>query len=190
MTDTTMIWQVGLTSAAISAVISGIVLGVFNLLVKRNEYVNDYHKIVIQRRIAVYENLEKLIFLIKSVMVDHDGRPYHVIFSADDPQQAFYTLLIEITAGSLWLGNKAFEILRRLNIRMFDLPSDKAQAIEFGKNHHQEIASIREELENALAEDIRTLYKVKRFLKSKKSAPAGFRSVLLEHPPESGSAGD
>lgn len=178
-------WLIGLSSAAISAVVSGIIAGWFNLRAKRSEFVNEYHKQIIQRRIAVYEHLEALIFLIKSVVVDRDNRPYHVVFSMDDPQTAIYSPLMFLTGNSLWLSNKAFDISRRFNLLMFGLPpDDRAAAIEFGKAHHQELARIREELENVLAADMRTLYKVKPFLKSKKQAPAEFQPVYLEHPPE------
>jgi hypothetical protein len=180
------LWLIGLSSAAGSAIISGIILGWFNLRAKRNEFVNDYHKLVIQRRIAVYEQLELLIFLIKSVSVDRgDARPYHLVFGMDNPDTAIYTPLMFLAGNSLWLSNKAFDISRRFNILMHGLPTeDQAAAVEFGKAHHQELARIREELENVLADDMRTLYKVKQFLKSKKKAPAEFQPVYLEHPPQ------
>src|SRR4051812_30927858 len=189
MADIT-IWQVGLSSAAISAIVSGIVLGVFNLRVKRAEFVNDYHKLIIQRRIAVYEQLEVLIFLIKSAVVDpRDNRSYHFVFAMDNPEEVIHTTLMQLRANSLWLSNKVFETSRDFSILMFGLPSDKEQAVEFGKNHYEEISRIREAFENALAEDMRTLYKVKQFLRSKKRRHAGFSAVLLENPPEPSPAG-
>jgi hypothetical protein len=181
------LWLIGLTSAAVSAVVSGIIAGWFNLRAKRAEFVNEYHKFVIQRRIAVYEQLEALIFLVKSVVADQaDNRPYHLIFGMDDPQTAFYTRLMFLTGNSLWLSNKAFDVSRRMNILMFGMPSeDKTAVIEFGKAHHQELALLREELEKVLAEDMQTLYEVKGFLKSKKkNPPTGFRPVMLQHPPQ------
>src|SRR5579884_2023172 len=98
-------WLIGLISAAISAIVSGIIAGWFNLRVKRNELVNEYHKLVIQRRIAVYQQVEALIFLIKSVAVDRDdNRPYHVVFGMDDPHAAIYTPLTFLAGNSLWLS--------------------------------------------------------------------------------------
>ena len=52
--------------------------------------------------------------------------------------------LMELQAGSYGLY-KAFEISRRFNILMYELLSDKMQAIEFAKQHYEEIAKIREE---------------------------------------------
>src|SRR5260370_20141310 len=141
LTTTNTLWLVGLSSAAISAVVSGIVVGLFNLRAKRNEFVNEYHKVVVQRRIAAYESLEKLIILIKTVVLDPgDNRPYHLIFSQENPQQTVYERLFELMLHGLWLSNKAFEKTREFNLLMFSLLDDKDGVVEFGKTNHQAIA--------------------------------------------------
>jgi len=44
----------------ISAIIGAIITGLYSLRSRQNEYVNDYYKKVIQRRISAYEQLEYL----------------------------------------------------------------------------------------------------------------------------------
>ncbi len=47
---------------ALAGVLLGAVIaGLYNLRAKRAEYVNEYYKTVIGRRIAAYEQLEELI---------------------------------------------------------------------------------------------------------------------------------
>jgi len=49
-----------------------------------------------------------------------------------------------------------------LNYLLFSMP--ETNAIEFGKQHYQAIAQIRESLEKILAADMMELHKVGRFL--------------------------
>jgi hypothetical protein len=178
------IFLAALSSTVISAVISAIILGIFNLRTKRSEYVNEYHKLILQRRITAYEHIETLIFLIKTAVIDTDGdhHPYHHVFAQENPQQILHGLLGNIMIHSLWLSKEAFESTRKLNILLFSLLDNGLGAVEFGKTHYQQIVYIREELEDILAEDMRTLHQVDRFLKSKKTGHSDFQIVKLERP--------
>ncbi len=68
MSSTPAFWLIGLVSAGISAVVSGFISGIFNIRTKRHEYINEYYKLVLNRRLAAYETLEKLILLIKTAV--------------------------------------------------------------------------------------------------------------------------
>lgn len=74
-------WITIAVSVISSGLLSAVVAGLYSLRAKRNDYVNDYYKIVIQRRIAAYEALERLIFPLKTAVVDEeDNRSYHFLF--------------------------------------------------------------------------------------------------------------
>jgi hypothetical protein len=55
--------------ALLGALLGTLTTGFFSLWAKRNEYVNEYYKTVIQRRIIAYEQLENLIIAFKTSVV-------------------------------------------------------------------------------------------------------------------------
>jgi hypothetical protein len=176
-------WLTILLSWLGSGFLSALVAGVYNLRAKRNEYVNDYYKTVITRRIAAYEKVEVLIIQLKAAVADvGDNRPYHLMFSSenDEDWQRSWMLLHEAMSQGLWLSDGLFAKLRELNILAFhyDRPSS---VIEFGKKNYQALALLRNELETMLAKDMLHLHDVARFLKSKQDRPGlGFTPTRLD----------
>ncbi len=85
-----------------------LVAGIYSLRVKRNEYVNDYYKKVIDRRMAAYEALESLVINLKIAVLDDDKRPHHFLFAKyrwpEVHQQVF-----QVMSQALWLSDEAFE---------------------------------------------------------------------------------
>jgi hypothetical protein len=80
----------------------------------------------------------------------------------------------------LWLSDDAFLKTRDLNYLFFSMP--EGDVVEFGKQHYQAIAQIRESLEKILAADMMELHNVRRFLaRKKKTRQSGFEAVQL-HP--------
>ena len=155
------------------------IAGIINLRAKRNEYVNDYYKTVIKRRITAYEELEKFIVRLKTSVVGDDNRPCHVMFvfgeNAEDPRVS----VVGLTAHALWLSNEIFAETRKLDILLFGLK--QGNEIEFGKKNYQAIATHREELERLMAKDMLNLHDVKGFLKGKDKPDPGFSPIKLQH---------
>jgi hypothetical protein len=172
--------QTGLI-AAISAILGAAITGIYALWVKRNEYVNDYYKTVIARRIAAYEQLETIISSLKTSVVDDDNRPYHLLFASDDYErwEGAFVVLHGSMSRDLWLSNEMFAKLRELNLLMFRFKKPKS-VIEFGKENYEQVASIRAEIERLLAKDMLTLYDVRKFLKSKDRPDQGFQPTHLK----------
>jgi hypothetical protein len=171
-------WAI-IASSLASGIVGAIIVGMYNLRIKRNEYANDYYKTIITRRIGAYEQLEKLVVAIKTAVTDeNDNEPYHLLFSKDDDWQSAYNLLFNVMSQALWLSNEAFEKTRDLNYRIFRRRPEGG-AIEFGKQNYQFIATLRSELERILADDMLALHDVKRFLKQKRKKDEGFHQVLL-----------
>jgi hypothetical protein len=159
--------------------LTALIAGVYTLRAKHNEYINDYYKTVIQRRIAAYEQLENLIVEFKVAVVDKDNRPYHFPFSRENPKVSVLARLYSLMDQALWLSDEALVQTRELNYLLFRMPDAEAEAIDFGKQHYQDIAGRRETLENILATDILDLHKVSRFLMAKKKSKSGFKAVQL-----------
>ena len=176
---TNQLWLAALSSSAISAVLCALITGAYVLRNNRNEYVNDYFKTVIQRRLAAYEYLENLIVSIKTAVIDSDNKPYHLLFSKDDDWTSAYTLLHNVMSQGLWLSDEAFEKSQELNYLAFRLSPSNTSIIDFGKKNYEAIATIRSEMEKILANDMLELHDVKTFLKRKKKNNHGFHTVQL-----------
>lgn len=165
-----------ISSSLVSAIVAALIAGVYALKNRQNEYVNEYYKTVIQRRIAAYEQLENLIVSIKVCVLDKDNKPYHLLFSEADNWDGLY---IKVISQSLWLSKDAFIKTRDLNYLVFSIRPDETNMIEFGKDNYEKIASIRAELEKTLAIDMLELHDIKKFLKNKMKVKHSFHSVNL-----------
>src|SRR5678815_954906 len=94
-----------LSSSLIAGILGALIGGWFTLRGKRNDYANEYYKVVLARRVQAYEEVERLINMVKTAVLDQDGRPYHVLFSKDDDKQGVYDLLIAVMSKALWLSS-------------------------------------------------------------------------------------
>jgi hypothetical protein len=160
--------------ALLGALLGTVIAGLFSLRAKRNEYVNDYYKKVIDRRIAAYEQLESLIVPLKSTVASEDKRPYHFLFRQDEASGVTPILLIlhGITSQALWLSDEAFQKTRDFERLLWSFDgSTSAALIEFGKQNYQAVATLRDDLERILAADMLGLHDVGRFLSRKKTRP-------------------
>ena len=170
--------------AAGASIFVCIITAAFNLFqtsrIKQKEYINDYYKYIVSRRIAAYEQLEKLIASIKNSTVDTtDGNPYHIIFSSEDMYLQEYNLLLNTSIDALWLSEKAFDLSINLNYILLEVNPDKTDIVEFGKKNYVRIATLREQLEKTLAIDMMELHDVEKFLKVKKKRNSGFGLIKI-----------
>lgn len=175
-------WVAILSSSVLGGAVGALVTGYFALSAKRKEFLNAYYKTVIDRRIAAYEQLEKLIITLKTSVLDSDNRPYHFLFSSDDDWETVYKLMFDVISQSLWLSHELFLRIRELTDLVYRDHSEKGGVIEFGKQNYQRIATLREKIEHLHADDMLRLYDVKMFLKSKKAAIGGFREFPRVQP--------
>ena len=166
---------------ALGGVLLGaLIAGLYNLRAKRNEYINDYYKTVIQRRIAAYEQLESLIIYFRMTVVDKDNKGYHLSFLGENPKEDLFKRLFAVMSQGLWLSDEAFAKTSELNYLLFRMPDAEGDAINFGNQHYQAIATMRDALERILAADMLNMHEVGRFLKRKKNRQdPGFQPVQL-----------
>lgn len=175
-----MLDQLGLailTSSLLSGIFGALIAGAFGLRGKQNEYVNDYFKTIIKRRLDAYEKLEQLINALKLSVLDDDQQPYHQVFSNEATWADIYALFLEATSHTLWLSDNVFAKTRELNIMFLHASSNKRDLVEFGKSNYAPIAKLREEIERLHAKDMLALHDVEGFLKKKKAHQSGFSPI-------------
>lgn len=164
----TDLWLAVLSSSLLSGIIVAGIAGWFTLRSKRNEYVDNYYKTVLDRRISAYEEIEHLVIMLKSAVLDGDQRPYHLLFSKDDDHQAVYKLMFIVMSKALWLTDDLFAKTRELNILIYSDGGSGSGLVEFGKRNYTTIAELRTQIELLHARDMLTLHNVPQFLKNKR----------------------
>lgn len=164
--------MVVLSSSVVSALISAGIGGWISLRTKKDEYTNTYYKMILERRIGAYEEVEALISTIKTAVVDSDRRPYHILFSNVNGHAELWATLQKGMGQALWLSDDLFEATRELNMLVYADTSEAEGLIEFGKRRYEEIGKLRTKLEKLHARDMIELHDIKRFLRSKKSQDA------------------
>jgi hypothetical protein len=177
-------WLTVFLSLLGSGLLSALVAGIYGLRAKQSEYVNDYYKTVVARRVSAYEDLEKLLREIKTAVVDEsDNKPYHLLFCSekDEDWQRAWVLLYAVMTRGLWLSDEVYAKLRELNLLIFH-SGKPSSLIAFGKDNYKRIATLRNDLEVLLAKDMLALHDVPRFLKSKNKPDPGFQAVYLNQP--------
>lgn len=164
---TEIAWTTLLASNVFAALLGGLVAGFFTLRVARNQYVNDYYKTVIQRRLSAYEELEHLITMLKTAVQDEsDGRAYHLLFADGDNTQAYKALFI-VSSQSMWLSDDITAETIQLNRLLHGGPKDRRDPFAHFKDNYKIIAETRTRLEKMHSRDFQTLHDVRKFLKSK-----------------------
>ncbi|MEO8743346.1 MAG: hypothetical protein ABI365_09165 [Lysobacteraceae bacterium] len=163
------LWLAVLSSSLISGVIGALIAGWFGLRAKRSEYVNEYYKLVLARRITAYEKVERLIIMLKAAVLGDDNRPYHLLFSQEKEAGAIYKLIFKSMSQGLWLTDDLFARIRELNLMFFDQGSGKdGGLVEFGKRNYSQLAELRTKIEIVHNLDMLELHDIRRFLKGKK----------------------
>jgi len=164
------IWIAVLSSTVVSALVSSLIGGWFALRSKQNDYAYAYYKIVLERRVAAYEEIEGLISAVKVAVIDTDRRPYHMLFSNDSAHDQVWSMIHKVMSHALWMSDDLFQATREFNQLVFAGTTDGSSLIEFGKANYTAIAELRTKLEKLHKRDMLTLHDVPEFLKSKKVA--------------------
>lgn len=167
-----------LSSSVLGGVIGAFITGRFNLRVKDREYENEYYKLVLAKRIAAYESVQRLGAGLKTAVVGDDRQPYHFLLSHKDGLLDAHKLLYEISAQALWLSDDLFLETRDLSRLLYGATGHEDEAVAFAKKHYKTLATFREKIERLHIRDMLSLHEVRRFLKIKKSI-GGYGNVQL-----------
>lgn len=155
-----------------------LIAGRFNLSVKNREYENEYYKLILAKRIAAYESIQKLVTGLKSAVLDKDRQPYHLLLSHEDCLPEAHKLLYDISSQALWLSDDLFLQTRDLGRLLFGAIDHEGGVVVSAKKHYQKFATFREEIERLHIRDMLSLHKVTQFLNAKK-VEGGFNNVRL-----------
>lgn len=142
--------------------------GWFSLRSKRNEYENAYFKMVLDKRIAAYSEVDRFISGASVASVDNNNRPYHAMFEPHERGLPdFYVLLHGAMSGKLWLSNDLHSALRDLNIIAYPAGDNQDALLDIAKDRYKDIAELRTTIERLHARDMLCLHQVAKFLKGK-----------------------
>jgi hypothetical protein len=175
----TLDFETVLTSAVMASVVSAVISGGYSLRTKQREFENEYCRMILQRRMVAYEQLEALIISLKTAVLGEDGKPYHLLFATKEDWHSVYAMLGNVLSQSPWLSHAVFEKSQELNYLIFRLKPQDTDVIEFGKTNYQVIAELRVGLERIIAADMLLLYDVKGFLHSKTKVASEFMALRL-----------
>ena len=132
------------------------------------EYKNEYYKLIVQKRIDAYTNIERELNILKSVTIDDkDGLTYQIFFTFDrEDFVKFYFSFSSVLDFSLWLDNNTVDILQEFNQLFYTISNkikdmDTESRIIIGKQYYLEIANLRYKLIESIKKDMHNLYEVK-----------------------------
>ena len=165
------IWVTVLSSSIVSGTIVAIVAGWFSLRSKRHEYENAYFKMVLDKRIAAYTEVENFISGASVACVDDDNHPYHAMFlPREGSMPDFYVLLHKAMSGKFWLSDDLHSALRDLNVIAYPAGSNQEALFAIAKGRYKDIAELRTTIERLHSRDMLNLHLVSKFLRSKRHA--------------------
>jgi len=111
-----------LTSIVIATVLSTIVSTVVSIKLKSLDYRNEYYKKILDKRLEAYKFLEKQIAILKNIVLDEDGQPYHVIFSYGESELHKFQLNLHVAiAYCIWIHEDTVNEMENLNELFFKI---------------------------------------------------------------------
>jgi hypothetical protein len=163
-----------------------IITWVSNWLVNRQKYKNEYYIKVINKRFEAYNKVENIINTLRTEMF-LNGKPiYHKVFHDWERYEKFYDDIVETGKYTYWLDSEIDNIFIGLNMYLIDNipPADLKEGVcsDYGKEHHDNINLIYEELEELLIRDLKNLHKLRAFFRQK--VRNNERLVLRREEPE------
>lgn len=171
-------WAVFLSSTVVSGIVGVIVSGWFNLRAKRHEYENMYFKMVLDKRLAAYTDVETFLSFAGNASVDDKGRTYHAMFEPqEDGLPQFWPLHFKAMSGKLWLSDDLHDAIRAMNIIAYPAGDNQQVLLTIAKDKYKEIAELRARIEYIHSRDMLTLFKIPEFLKSKKPSQNVFETL-------------
>ncbi len=161
---------IGAGIGASGTVLATLITSIFNHYIKKQEYRNLYHKIILDKRVSACEIINTLIGTLKiSILDDKDKLPYHNIFHDQADFAGLLTYFSKIMEYELWLSDetkKRLQDLRKLIINCSYQLSTR-NLLDIGKENYKEIAILRDQLERDFIKDLSKLHEIDKFLKKK-----------------------
>jgi hypothetical protein len=146
--------QILLSSAVIAAIVSGII----SVILKRIDYKNEYHKLILHKRITAYEQIEKVMLLFGTCAFDND-KPLHGVFlQRKSIDQAMVTLAL-VLQYRIWINPNTYDALIELNRLIYKIQNSE-DTITSAKENYKTLGDLRDKLLNGSINDYKKLYRV------------------------------
>lgn len=166
------IWINILSSAGVASIISAIVGYVFNVLMQKRKYKDDYYKMVIAKRMDAYSKTEQVCKLLKTHTYDNETEgTYCIAFGSMDALLTLCKMMHNALSDNIWLSDSIHAEMQKLNNIIVEI-EDGCRTKGFdvkriGIELYADIDTKRINIEKQYAKDMLTLHDVKDFLKSK-----------------------
>lgn len=165
------------SSTVVAAIVSGLVAALSNWRLAQSQYRNEYFKVVVNRRVGAYENVERLIASLKTAVLDEDKRLYHYVLCGEGDTKAICEVLIAVTSNTLWLSQELISASRQINQLVLHSPVNEARLVAYCKENYEKVAELRAAMEKAYAKDMLSLHDVKGFLKKRSKITHEFEAI-------------
>lgn len=164
------IWITILSSAGIASIISAIVGYVFNVLMQKRKYKDDYYKMVLEKRMNAYVQVEEIYKTLTTSIVN-DGKTHCIIFDNEKLYTSFLSSLYGAMRNNIWLSdninNDLYYLNDMLSLVSKSLNKNGISIQELGEQKQEIFSETHIMIEKHYNQDMMTLHDVKGFLKSK-----------------------
>jgi len=184
--DLASLFSGAIIGAFITAIVTAFITGYFNIRTKDKEYKYSYSKMILEKRLHAYEELNSLIHTLYSSALDDDSKAYHLIFSSEESFNAFFKKVYFSNSIKFWLSDDTNNYLKKISqelTRYLGLISNGKNIVTIGKEEYKFIAELRDKLEQSLLNDMKELYKIDKFF-NEKEIKTIFKETNLSKRPE------
>lgn len=181
----TSLFSGAILGALITAIIAALISGYFNIKTKNKEYENSYAKMILEKRLYAYEQINIIINMLKKSTLESDGKAYHLIFSSKENFDNSFQMIFNISSHEFWLSEKTRKSYKNIFdeiIRCSSLVENGENIDIIGKEEYQFIGKLRDELERDVLVDLKDLYKIDKFFNQKKIETAFIERKLTDRP--------
>ena len=177
-----------LATIIMSGVTAGVVSGFMTFWLKRIEYRNNYYRRIIDKRLTVYEIIEKDIFYALNSLRRFEGNKFsHAIFvNGIAGFQGFKVALTNVLQKKIWISNNTGHLLDKLEMGINEIrdiwikmTSENKDIDEinkaftgFGIRKFSFFRELHMDIEKAAKSDLKTLHKVWKYLKEERTLSA------------------
>jgi hypothetical protein len=143
---------------------------------KHIDFLNSYHKLIIERRVEAYEQLEVFLINFKVAVLDDDKKLYHLLFLDTNEVSRTHEIFLKLVPFSMWFSTEAFDKTREFNFLLNNAAS-AIDRVSFAKEKYSYVADLRESLESIIATDLIGLYDVESFLLKRSIRKPDFQKI-------------
>lgn len=142
-------------------------------IIHRFTYKQEYHKLILNKRLQAYEQLDQLLQQMFVYSFDQDKVFPHAFFSKQ-ANRKFSLILIRTMEYKLWLSTKTaktlidlFELIDKEVEKFEDINGDISDYKSIGISINEPFSKYADELRKLMVGDLEKLFKIKKFFEEK-----------------------